>query len=176
MDFTKLNPDFNALGRLDYSKPVIDTKNTIALIALVAAVLSVVFVFLPWFSVKVSMFGQSESASRLGITTWYGIIGLIMALTAVAGVLYKQYALAFWAAVICVVLGFIGWLSYASLTMDGRTATADDIKLAANFLAANFGAVTIGHLGAILFFFSSAIAAVCSLLMATGRKIDVNLR
>lgn len=53
MDFTKLNPDFNALGRLDYSKPVIDTKNTIALIALVAAVLSVVFVFLPWFSVKV---------------------------------------------------------------------------------------------------------------------------
>ena len=26
MDFTKLNPDFNALGRLDYSKPVIDTK------------------------------------------------------------------------------------------------------------------------------------------------------
>lgn len=171
MDFTKLNPDFNALGRLDYSKPVIDTKNTIALIALVAAVLSVVFVFLPWFSVKVSMFGQSESASRLGITTWYGIIGLIMALTAVAGVLYKQYALAFWAAVICVVLGFIGWLSYASLTMDGRTATADDIKL-----AANFDAVTIGHLGAILFFFSSAIAAVCSLLMATGRKIDVNLR
>lgn len=168
MDFTKLNPDFNALGRLDYSKPVIDTKNTIALIALVAAVLSVVFVFLPWFSVKVSMFCQSESASRLGITTWYGIIGLIMALTAVAGVLYKQYALAFWAAVICVVLGFI---SYASLTMDGRTATADDIKL-----VANFGDVTIGHLGAILFFFSSAIAAVCSLLMATGRKIDVNLR
>lgn len=173
MDFTKLNPDFNALGRLDYSKPVIDTKNTIALIALVAAVLSVVFVFLPWFSMKVSMFGQSVSASRLGITTWYGIIGLIMALTAVAGVLYKQYALAFWAAVICVVLGFIGWLSYASLTMDGRTVTADDIKLA---LAANFGAVSIGHLGAILFFFSSAIAAVCSLLMATGRKIDVNLR
>lgn len=40
MDFTKLNPDFNALGRLDYSKPVIDTKNTIALIALVAAVCS----------------------------------------------------------------------------------------------------------------------------------------
>ena len=117
------------------------------------------------------MFGPSEIASRLGFTTWYGIIGLIMALTAVAGVLYKQYALAFWAAVICVVLGFIGWLSYASLTMDGRTATADDIKL-----AANFGAVSIGHLGAILFFFSSAIAAVCSLLMATGRKIDVNLR
>ncbi len=29
MDFTKLNPDFNALGRLDYSKPVIDTKNTL---------------------------------------------------------------------------------------------------------------------------------------------------
>ena len=49
MDFKKLIPDFNALGKTDWTKPQVDTKDVFGLATLAAAVLMLVFVFCPWF-------------------------------------------------------------------------------------------------------------------------------
>ena len=86
MDFNKLIPDFGAFGRTDWAKPSIKTgdKNWIISIAIVALML--IFLFLPWTSATQS----GVTVSRLGITTWYGIIGLISVAIAAYGVLYEQ--------------------------------------------------------------------------------------
>ncbi|MBP3455604.1 MAG: hypothetical protein J6K38_05000 [Alistipes sp.] len=183
MDFNQLTPDFNALKSIDYRKPVVDKNNTVALVALCAAVLGVIFVFLPWCKYSMtsvasglaSVFGASGSlSSNLGITLWYGILGFIFAAVAFAGVLYKQYALAFWAAVLCVILGLIGWLSLADCTVTasvfGHTETSTkssaDMKEA---IAA--GMAVVNHIGAILFFLSGLVTAACTFMLATGKKL-----
>ena len=84
----------------------------------------VVAVFLPWFSWEYVDYasGKSvlESAFRLGITTLWGILGLVVALVALFGALYRQYALTLWAAILAVVFGYIGANSVYTLefTMD----------------------------------------------------------
>ena len=86
MDFKKLIPDFGAFGRTNWGKPSIKTGDKNWLISAILVALMVIFVFLPWCSVSTI----GVSGSRLGITTWYGIIGLIAALVALYGVLYEQ--------------------------------------------------------------------------------------
>lgn len=169
MDFNQLTPDFNALKSIDYRKPVVDKNNTVALVALCAAVLSVIFVFLPWFSA--SGLSGSETASRLGISLWYGIFGFIFAAVAVAGVLYKQYALAFWAAVLCVILGLIGWFSIPSLTVNGKTATSEQIELLIKAGKLLGDGVKVGHIGAILFTLAGLATAGSTFMLATGKKL-----
>lgn len=165
MDFNQLTPDFNALKSIDYRKPVVDKNNTVALVALCAAVLGVIFVFLPWFSLS----ADGHSASRLGIGLWYGIFGFIFAAVAVAGVLYKQYALAFWAAALCVILGLIGWFSVPALTKDGKTMSADEVKLAIEI--GKLIGVKVGHIGAILFTLAGLATAGSTFMLATGKKL-----
>lgn len=190
MNFNQLIPDFSALGKIDYRKPAVDKNNTLALIALCAAVLAVVFVFLPWckygtnetISGIASMFGAKPSASissNLGITLWYGILGFIFALVAVGGVLYKQYALAFWAAILCVIFGIVGWCCLADCTttvsMFGQTHT-EKTPAAEMKEGIAEGYMTVNHIGAILFFFSGLVTAACSFLLATGRKVVLNVK
>lgn len=172
MNFNSLIPDFNALKGIDYRKPVVDKSNTVALVALCAAVLGVIFVFLPWFSV--SGLSGSEAASRLGISLWYGIFGFIFAVVAVAGVLYKQNALAFWAAVLCVILGLIGWFVVPSLTHRGKTLTAEEVNLAIEI--GKIFNVKVGHIGAILFTFAGLVTAACTFMLATGKKVVLNVK
>lgn len=196
MNFNSLIPDFNALKGIDYRKPVVDKSNTVALVALCAAVLGVIFVFLPWckYSVNESEISRGflsfgtifrganvdvSASTNLGITLWYGIFGFIFAAVAVAGVLYKQNALAFWAAVLCVILGLIGWLSLADCTMtisildynDITNATADEMKEVIDKKMA-----TVNHIGAILFFFSGLVTAACTFMLATGKKVVLNVK
>lgn len=188
MNFNQLIPDFNALGKIDYRKPVIEKNNTVALIALCAAALAVIFVFLPWckygmndtVSGVASMFGAKASlSSNLGITLWYGILGFIFALVAVGGVLYKQYALAFWAAILCAIFGLIGWCSLADCSITasafGQTHT-EDLPIAKMKKGIAEGSVTVNHIGAILFFFSGLVTAACSFLLATGKKVVLNVK
>ncbi|MDE7129369.1 MAG: hypothetical protein K2O07_03505, partial [Alistipes sp.] len=161
---------------------------TVALAALCAGVLAIVFVFLPWckygmneaVSGLASAFGAKASLSaNLGITLWYGILGFIFAAVAVAGTLYKQHALAFWAAILCVLMGLIGWVSLADCTITTEsfghstthTAGADEIKE-----SLDMGIATVNHIGAILFFFSGLVVAACSFLLATGKKVVFNVK
>lgn len=169
MDFNKLLPDFNAIGKTDWAKPQVDTKDIMGLVALVGAALMLIFVFLPWCT----MSAEGESVSRLGITTWYGIFGLLFALVACAGVLYKHYAVTLWAAVLGVIFGIIGWCVIPSFTVDGVTVTGDQIKAALEMakLASAFGAkadiMTLSHLGAILYLVASLVAGAGAFLKAT---------
>jgi hypothetical protein len=48
MDLKTLLPDFNAIGKTDWSKPQLDTKDKTNLLMFVGAALMVVFVFLSW--------------------------------------------------------------------------------------------------------------------------------
>ncbi len=167
MDFKKLIPDFGAIGRTEWGKPYVDTKNNAWLIMTCAAALMVVFVFIPWFSATQSGWGISLTATRFGITTWYGILGLVFALVALYGILYKQIQFVFWGAVLAVVMGLIGWLSMADVTVLGREVTVADLK---ESLKWNPNAYTFGHIGAILFFFTSAALAVFSFLQINKEK------
>ena len=164
MDFNKLLPDFNAIGKTDWAKPQVDTKDVMGLVALVGAALMLIFVFLPWC--KATWLGQTGEV-YLGITTWYGILGLVFALVALYGILYKQIQFVFWGAVLAVVMGLIGWLSMADITVLGREITVAKIK---ESLKWDPNAYTFGHIGAILFFFTSAALAVFSFLQINKEK------
>lgn len=167
MDFKKLIPDFGAIGRTEWGKPYVDKKNNAWLIMTCAAALMVVFVFIPWFSATETGWGISVTATRFGITTWYGILGLVFTLVALYGILYKQIQFVFWGAVLAVVMGLIGWLSMADVTVLGKEITVADIK---EGLKWDPNAYTFGHIGAILFFFTSAALAVFSFLQINKEK------
>lgn len=165
MDFKKLVPDFNALKSVNWAKPEVDTKNTLGLAGLAAAGLMVVFVFLPWFGVEFFV-----EVNRLGITLWYGILGFIFALAAVAGALYKQHALAFCASVGGVLMGLLGLICYASLTYNGHTESAQDIKEMVQG-AAEWGMdVPVNRIGAILYLVAALGSAAVAYLTISKKE------
>jgi hypothetical protein len=166
MDFKKLIPDFGAFGRTNWGKPVINTKDKNWLISAALVVLMLVFVFLPWTSIS----NDGVSISRLGITTWYGVIGLISVAIAAYGVLYEQKQFVFCASVLAIVMGLIGTLCIAdvSTTINGKTitVTAESVKKAKEVGSS----ISVGHIGAILFMVASAVSAVWSFLQIKNEK------
>ena len=110
-----------------------------------------IFVFLPWC--KATWLGQTGDV-YLGITTWYGILGFIMALVAVAGSLYKQYSFTFWAAVLGVLFGIIGMIVVPD-------TSAEELEMAKML------GVEVSHVGAILYFVASLVAGAGAFLKVT---------
>lgn len=162
MDFKTLLPDFNAIGKTNWGKPElkVDTKDVYGLAVLAGAVLMLVFVFLPWVKVSVSFFGMSESESVLGIATWYGILGFVVALIGMVGVLYKHYTLTFWASVLGVVAGCIGIAAVSSATSElglGDLGFGD------------MAGVKISSIGAILYLVASVVAGAGAFLKLTKK-------
>lgn len=153
MDFKTLLPDFNALGKTDWSKPQVDTKDTKGLVAIAAAALMLIFVFLPWC--KATWMGQVGD-SYLGITTWYGILGLVVALAAVVGALYNQYPLTFTAAVLGVLFGVLGMIIVPD-------ATSEEVEFAKQL------GIEISHIGAILYLIASVLAAGAAYLKISSK-------
>lgn len=174
MNFKALIPDFGAIGRTDWSKPSVDTKNVWALGAILAAVLMVIFVFLPWFGLDIPFIGP---VTRLGITLWYGIFGFIFALVAICSTLYMHYSLGFWASLLGVIMGLLGMICWASLTYDGDTQTAAELKEgveAFKSLASGLGSkgeISTIRYGAILYFVSALVGVVANFFAATGIQL-----
>lgn len=158
MDFKQLVPDFQAIGKTEWGKPKVDTKDAVALAGIIAALLMVVFVFLDWFSMGVEKGPLEISIGRSGISLWYGIIGLIGALAAVVGNLYNHKALAFSGGALGVIMGLIGWFMVPSLTFMGVEMPTAKVK---EFLEAGAEA---SHLGAILFLIAAAVVAVSAFM------------
>lgn len=119
-------------------------------------------------------FGSVSFSANLGITLWYGILGFIFAAVAVAGVLYKQYALVFWATILCIVMGIVGWASLAdcTVTYSAFGETHSETATAAQIRKEGLNGATVNHIGAILFFLAGLVTAVCSFLLATGTKVE----
>ena len=165
MDFKKLIPDFNALKSVDWKKPALDTQNILALVGLAAAALMVVFVFLPWFGIEFFV-----KVNRLGITLWSGIFGLIFGLAACAGSLYKQPSLTFCASAGGVLMGLLGMICYASLTYNGHTESASDIKEALDDASKWGMEINVNRIGAILYFIAAVASTAISYLAVTKKQ------
>ena len=169
MDFKKLIPDFGVIAKTDWAKPHIDTNDKNWLMLAGGALLMVIFVFLPWETLTTNAEGVSVSASRLGITTWFGVLGLISALVAVYGVLYKSLQFVFCGAALAAVLALIGCFTIVDITVNGVTMPAEAIKMAKELasLASAFGKqadISVGHIGAILSLLASLATAVAAFL------------
>ena len=159
MNFKALKPDFGVFSKTDWAKPNLCKKNYLY-IGLVAVL--VIFAFLPWLRFSaVDTSGKTNeviNGSRLGITTWYGIVGLVGALLTAYGVLYKQKAWAFWGAVLAFVMGWIGTNSYADIKFDDYVIFKETMEKEA--IAGN--GMAISHFGAHVFMLVAAFVAVLS--------------
>ena len=151
MDYKKLIPDFSVIAKTDWAKPHIDTKDKNWLILVGAALLMVVFAFIPWQTATIKV----ASFNTLGVATWYGFLGLLSALVVVYGVLYNQIKFVFCGAVLAAFLGLLGCILVAGYSGVPASAVAIGVKA---------GAVTVSHIGAILFLVASLAAAAVSFL------------
>jgi hypothetical protein len=175
MDFSNFLPDFNAIGKTNWSKPDLnfDTKDSFRLIALGGAILMVIFVFLPWCTYEL----KDYSTSRLGITTWYGIFGFLLAVVAVCGVLYKHYSLTFTASVLGIIIAIIGMTAVPSLIMHDKLIPGTAVKAlvaemeykAAKYGSRNYDVPTLSHIGAILYLVATLVAGVGAYLKITKK-------
>lgn len=168
MDLSTLLPDFNAIGKTDWSKPKIDTKDSINLFSFIASALMVAFVFLSWIKLTATFdMGVNVNAegTKMGIETWYGVCALICGLAAVVGCLYQHVTLTFSAAVLGIVFGIVGYMSFPEVTLTisamGESTTEvvkdlDDWKEGVEYAKSS----DISHLGAILYTVASAVAAL----------------
>jgi hypothetical protein len=171
MDFKKLIPDFSAIGKTNWGKPNLDTKNPMWLLMAGAALLMVVFTFISWQTVTAKMppFPVAE-ATTMGITTWFGVIAFIATIVAIYGILYKQTQFAFCGAIVAAICGLIGCLMIVDGTSEGVDVTVAQIKEAKADIAEaqKYGAkgcsFEISHLGAILFLVASLVLAGASFL------------
>lgn len=157
MSCKKLIPDFNAIGKTDWAKPSFCVKGDANLGATLGSLLMVILGFLPWCVVStVSVDGMSISESSLGITTWYGALGFVMALAAVVGVFYKHYSLALWASLLGIVFGILG----AALIPDVSLEEAQAMN------THNHMVLSTSHPGAYLYIWASMVVAAASYLKA----------
>ena len=147
MDFKSLLPNFSEIAKTDWSKPTINSKDTLGLAGLVSVALMIIFVFLNWYEVDLSFLGKVEKA---GINVYCGVIGLIAALIAGVGVLYGHYSLVFTAAVVALIFG-----------IDGMTLAPEDKEAKELLERAN---IEIEHTGAVLFTIASVVTGLVAFL------------
>lgn len=176
MDTNKLIPDFNAIGKTDWSKPQLpqlDKNNILVLVALGGLALMFISLFLPWFRIS----GDGESVSRLGITMWNGILGFIFVVVAAGSILYNHRALALWAAAICIILAFFGFGAIPALTVEGESLTSEEVEalLELSKLSKAFGGdgISVSRIGVIFFFIGSLAATASSFMLATDTKLKI---
>lgn len=160
MDLKAFKPDFGVFSKTEWNKPNLCKKNYLY-IGLAAVM--VIFAFLPWLRYSAIESGDPNeiiNGSRLGITTWYGIVGFVGALATTYGVLYKQKVWAFWGAVLAFVMGWIGANSYADITFDDYVVFKESMEQSAR---AGQG-MAISHFGANVFMLAAAFVAVLSFI------------
>lgn len=131
---SKFKTDFDALKSTDWKKPEINFKSPMTLVLLGLLLTMAAVVFIPWFCVGVKTdINGVEGAIKLrafGFSTWYGIIGLLAALVAVAGVIYKHMPVTFWSSAVAVVMSIIALNSYpeSKLVVSVDKDTKKDLK------------------------------------------------
>ena len=113
MKISSLFPDFNAIVKTDWSKPALDTKDKLSLFALVGSIVMVIAVFNTWAGYNITLHNrQTLTADVSGISTWYGVICLVLALASVVGCLYGHVKLAFCAALLGLLISVLFGAGY----------------------------------------------------------------
>ncbi len=174
MDLKTFLPDFEALKKTDWAKPEVDTKDTMNLVMLAGAALMFVFVFLSWTKLSANVQFATYEGSRMGVATWYGCLGLVCALAAVAGCIYKHTTLTFCAAVLGVVFGFIGILSFPEITVSFSLLGMTDTEVISSKdkwteFTKYANSKSISHLGAVLYLIASVVAGAAAYLKITKK-------
>jgi hypothetical protein len=160
MDFKAFKPDFGVFSKTEWNKPNLCKKNYLYI---GLAAIMVIFAFLPWLRYSAIESGDPNeviNGSRLGITTWYGIVGFVGALVTAYGVLYKQKVWAFWGAVLAFIMGWIGANSYADIKFDDYVVFKETME---QYARAGQG-MAISHFGANVFMLAAAFVAVLSFI------------
>ena len=139
-------------------------------VLLILCGIMVACVFLPWIRYSTLETGVKVddiiSANVFGITTWYGIVGLITALIAEVGLYLNQYALTFWSCIAGAVIGLIGVTSYADIKFDDYIIFKEDFE--ANVRTGEY--TGINHIGAKLFLLASCLLAGFSFVKIFSAK------
>lgn len=164
MDFNKLIPDFKAIGTTEWNKPYLNTKDIVWLAGAICAALIVIFAFVPaWFSMTQGMGDLSITASRMGISLWYGFFAFVGAVVAVYGFLYERYQFAFWGGVIALFFAFIGIFMVPSLTIEfmgvSKELTSAEIK---EFMNEGGEFVSYNRLGTLFTLIAALGTVACS--------------
>ena len=169
---SKFIPDFSAIGKTNWSKPNLDTRNPFWWVMVGAALLMVVFVFIPWqtlvpaitatsYGGPIVSYGVIQTSKTIGITTWYGLLGLFFALVVVYGAFYNQKQYVFCGALLAAVMGLIGNMCTADAYIDGKYFPAEEIISEVNEKNSE---LSVSHTGAIWFLVASLVAAVTAFL------------
>lgn len=121
---SKFLPDSEALKKTDFRNPSFDKSNKKSVLLLLLSVAMLVVVFIPWFCVGVEVEEVASVKLRaFGFQTWYGIVGGVLALIALAGALYRHLSLSFCASVAAVLVGIYALNTYPAarlvVDMDG---------------------------------------------------------
>lgn len=110
---SKFLPDSEALKKTDFRNPSFDKSNKKSVLLLLLSVAMLVVVFIPWFCVGVEVEEVASVKLRaFGFQTWYGIVGGVLALIALAGALYRHLSLSFCASVAAVLVGIYALNTY----------------------------------------------------------------
>ena len=109
----KFIPCTENLRQTDFTKPNVETKDKRNIFLFLAAAAMLVVVFIPWFCIGFEIEDLGEFKLRsYGFDSWYGIVGGVLALVAVAGVLYKHIALTMWSSLIAMIIGLFAMNTY----------------------------------------------------------------
>jgi len=128
---SKFLPDSEALKKTDFRNPSFDKSNKKSVLLLLLSVAMLVVVFIPWFCVGVEVEDVASVKLRaFGFQTWYGIVGGVLALIALAGALYRHLSLSFCASLAAVLVGIYALNTYpaARLVYDIDGDIKKDLK------------------------------------------------
>jgi hypothetical protein len=112
-----------------------------------------------------------NSVSALNRLSSYVSYAFIFALVAVGGTLYRQHALTFCASVLCLVMGLLGMVCWASLEENGVELDGDQLKELVEFGKTLGAKISVVRWGAILYFVCALVTAAGSFMAATGCKL-----
>lgn len=104
----KFIPSNEELKGTDCKNPEVDSKSPVSIITLVCLLGMIAVIFIPWFAAGIKGDGDKIMFQSLGIANWYGIVGLVAAVLAAIGMIYKHYSLTFCSTLAAVVIGIIG--------------------------------------------------------------------
>ena len=130
MNWKKFLPDFGAITRTNWAQPALGKKNFGEAVMALLALVMLVAVFLPWFHYEYVLVDKTttlESYNALGITTLWGIFGLVVAIIAAYGILYKQYAYALWAGILAVIFGCLGTGTLVDVEIDDHSMQGEAV-------------------------------------------------
>ena len=172
MNLKKFLPDFGAFSRTNWSQPAIGKSNAVGTVMTLLVLAMAVFVFLPWFHYEYIKLQDDGSASveafnALGITTLWGILGLVVTAVAAYGVLYRQYAFSLWSGIVAIIFGYLGTIYVTNVEIEANNTVI--LKEALEMEQLSGDGLPVSHVGAQLFMIAAALVTSLSLVQLLKR-------